>query len=127
MTLALNLDRKAEAAAVVHSHGVPHRRIEEWKYSDLKSALGEAGIGAVVGAWLVGNLPSGVEIFDLSQKNPPDWVREHFAAATDNTMSAASLALSAGGVSSSAWSKVFFTPCQKLFVKTSFMRLLACP
>ena len=31
MTLALNLDRKAQAAAVVHSHGVPHRRIEEWK------------------------------------------------------------------------------------------------
>ena len=29
MTLALNLDRKAQAAAVVHSHGLPHRRIEE--------------------------------------------------------------------------------------------------
>jgi len=49
MTLALNLDRKAQAAAVVHSHGVPHRRIEEWKYSDLKAVLGEAGLGAVVG------------------------------------------------------------------------------
>jgi hypothetical protein len=36
--VASNLDRKAAAAAVVHSHGVPHRRIEEWKYSDLKSA-----------------------------------------------------------------------------------------
>ena len=41
-----------QAAAVVHSHGVPHRRIEEWKYSDLKAALGEAGIGAVVAEWL---------------------------------------------------------------------------
>ena len=41
MTLALNLDRKAEAAAVVHSHGVPHRRIEEWKYTDLRALMRE--------------------------------------------------------------------------------------
>jgi Fe-S cluster assembly protein SufD len=98
MTLALNLDRKAEAAAVVHSHGVPHRRIEEWKYSDLKAALGEAGLGAVLAEWLVGNLPSGVEIFDLSQPNPPAWVMAHVARPTQNVMNAASLALSAGGV-----------------------------
>ncbi len=52
----------------------------------------------MVAQWLVANLPAGVEIFDLSQPDPPDWVRAHFAAATDNTMSAASLALSAGGV-----------------------------
>jgi Fe-S cluster assembly protein SufD len=96
--LGLPEARRNEAAALFRARGVPHRRIEEWKYSDLKAALGEAGIGAVVGEWLVGNLPSGVEVFDLAQKNPPDWVREHFAAATDNTMSAASLALSAGGV-----------------------------
>jgi len=52
----------------------------------------------VVAQWLVGNLPSGVEVFDLAQNNPPDWVREHFAAATNNAMSSASLALSSGGV-----------------------------
>jgi Fe-S cluster assembly protein SufD len=98
MTLALNLDRKAQAAAVVHSHGVPHRRIEEWKYSDLKAVLGEQGLGAVLAEWLVGNLPSGVEIFDLSQPNPPAWVMAHVARPTQNVMSAASLALSAGGV-----------------------------
>src|SRR5689334_14332361 len=63
MSLALNLDRKAAAAAVVHSHGVPHRRIEEWKYSDLKAALGEQGLGAVMAEWLVAHLPSGVEMF----------------------------------------------------------------
>src|SRR5579872_375918 len=97
MTLALNLDRKAEAAALVHARGIPHRRIEEWKYSDLKSALGEAGLGAVTAEWLVGNLPAGVEIFDLSLPNPPDWVTAHLAPAR-NVMSAASLALSAGGV-----------------------------
>ena len=98
MTLALNLERKAVAAAVVHSHGVPHRRIEEWKYSDLKAALGEKGLGAVVAEWLVGNLPSGVEIFDLAQPDPPAWVMSHIARPTQNVMRAASLALSAGGV-----------------------------
>src|SRR6516225_5744392 len=67
MTLALNLDRKAQAASLVHASGVPHRRIEEWKYSDLKAVLGEAGLGAVTAEWLVGNLPAGVEMFDLSQ------------------------------------------------------------
>ena len=98
MTLALNLDRKAGAAAVVHSHGLPHRRIEEWKYSDLKAALGEKGLGAVMAEWLVGNLPSGVEKFDLSQPNPPAWVMAVIARPVRNVMSAASLALSAGGV-----------------------------
>jgi Fe-S cluster assembly protein SufD len=98
MSLALNLDRKAEAAAVVHSHGVPHRRIEEWKYSDLKSVLGEAGLGAVTAQWLVGDLPAGVEVFDLAQPSPPAWVSAHVARSTHNVMNAASLALSAGGV-----------------------------
>ncbi len=97
MTLALNLDRKAEAAALVHAQGIPHRRIEEWKYSDLKSALGETGFGAVTAEWLIGNLPAGVEMFDLSKDNPPGWVTTHLASAR-NVMSAASLALSAGGV-----------------------------
>ena len=97
MTLALNLDRKAHAAALVHASGVPHRRVEEWKYSDLKAVLGEAGLGAVTAEWLVGNLPSGVEMFDLSQNNPPGWVMAHLAPAR-TVMGAASLALSAGGV-----------------------------
>src|SRR5262245_7908800 len=98
MTLALNLDRKAEAAAVVHSHGVPHRRVEEWKYSDLKSASGEAALGAVMAQWSVANLPAGVEMFDLAQPHPPAWVSAHFARPSQNVMNAASLALSAGGV-----------------------------
>jgi Fe-S cluster assembly protein SufD len=96
--LGLPEARRNEAAAVFRSRGVPHRRVEEWKYSDLKSALGEAGVGVRVAEWQVGALPAGVELFDLAQNNPPDWVRENFAAATDNTMSAASLALAKGGV-----------------------------
>jgi Fe-S cluster assembly protein SufD len=51
-----------------------------------------------VAQWLVGNLPAGMEVFDLSEPNPPDWVRTHFAQAPDNVMGAASLALSAGGI-----------------------------
>jgi Fe-S cluster assembly protein SufD len=98
MTLALAADRKADAAALVAQRGVPHRRIEEWKYSDLKAALGEAGIGAVVAQWLVESLPAGMDVFDLSQKNPPAWVTDNFARVTGNVMSAASLALSAGGI-----------------------------
>jgi Fe-S cluster assembly protein SufD len=95
MTLAV---RKAEAAAILDSHGVPHRRIEEWKYSDLRAALGEAGIGKVVAEWLIGNLPFGIEMFDLSGPNAPVWVQTHFGHSGRNTMSAASLSLSAGGV-----------------------------
>src|SRR4051812_11651590 len=91
-------DRKAEAVAVWQSHGVPRRRIEEWKYSDLKSALGEKGIGAVFAEWQVQNLPSGVEMFDLALPNPPDWVTAHYAQSSGNVMGAASLALSAGGI-----------------------------
>ncbi len=91
-------ERKAEAARVWQSHGVPHRRIEDWKYSDLKAALGEKGIGAVFAEWQVRDLPAGVEIFDLALPNKPDWVRAHFGHASQNVMGAASLALSAGGI-----------------------------
>ncbi|HVW75125.1 MAG TPA: Fe-S cluster assembly protein SufD [Rhizomicrobium sp.] len=97
MTLAL-ATRKRDAAAILNAQGVPHRRIEEWKYSDLRSALGEAGIGNVFAQWLVDNLPADVEVFDLAQPNPPAWVSAHFGQGTHNVMSAASLSLSAGGV-----------------------------
>ncbi|HVV27869.1 MAG TPA: Fe-S cluster assembly protein SufD [Rhizomicrobium sp.] len=94
------VERRAMARERLRTQGVPHRRIEEWKYSDLKSVLGEAGLGAVVAEWLVPNRPSGIEMFDLAQKNPPQWVTAHFArtGAAGNVMGAASLALSAGGI-----------------------------
>lgn len=99
MTALATIDtRKAEAAARWQGHGVPHRRIEEWKYSDLKAALGEKGIGAVLAEWQVRDLPAGVEMFDLSLPDQPAWVKAHFAASTHNVMGAASLALSAGGI-----------------------------
>ncbi len=97
MTLAL-ADRRAEAAAIFMGHGGPHRRVEEWKYSDLRSALGDAGIGAAQAQLKVSQLPSGVETFDLSQPNPPDWVLAHFGQAHRHVMSAASLSLAQGGM-----------------------------
>jgi Fe-S cluster assembly protein SufD len=91
-------ERRAKARERFDARGVPTRRIEEWKYSDLKAVLGEAGLGAVTAEWLIGNLPFGIELFDLTQSNPPAWVAAHFGATADNAMSAASLANSAGGV-----------------------------
>ena len=111
MTLAL---RKSQAAAVFDSHGVPHRRIEEWKYSDLKVALGEAGIGKVVAEWQINNLPAGIEMFDLAQPNPPAWVMAHFGRASHSVMSAASLSLSAGGVAFRVPAGVAITDSLKL-------------
>lgn len=97
MTLALT-QKRDDALAILNSHGIPHRRIEEWKYSDLKSALGEAGMANVVAQWLVRNLPSGVEMYDLSLPNTPLWVAAHIGHGTHKAMSAASLAFSAGGI-----------------------------
>jgi Fe-S cluster assembly protein SufD len=98
VALGLPEARRNEAAALFRARGVPHRRVEEWKYSDLRVALGEAGVGAGLAEWRLDHLPSGVETFDLSQPNPPGWVTSHFAQPVRNVMSAASLALSAGGV-----------------------------
>jgi Fe-S cluster assembly protein SufD len=97
MTLAL-ATRKAEAATIFGSHGVPNRRVEEWKYSDLRAALGENGVGTEQAQWQMGALPDGVEMFDLSQDDAPEWVVKHFGLADRNVMGAASLTLSDGGV-----------------------------
>ena len=89
--------RREEARTIFEGRGIPTRRVEEWKYSDLRSALGEAGIGAAQAELRVAHLPAGVESFDLAQANPPDWVTAHFGLANRNVKSAASLSLSAGG------------------------------
>ncbi|MBN9590092.1 MAG: Fe-S cluster assembly protein SufD [Alphaproteobacteria bacterium 64-11] len=96
--IALSEQRRARAAALVNERGLPHRRIEEWKYSDLRAALGEAGVGAVVAEYLVKSLPYGMDVWDLARPNPPAWVTRNFAHESGNTMNAASLALSDGGI-----------------------------
>src|SRR3569833_1632689 len=89
--------RRDEARAVWGGRGVPTRRVEEWKYSDLKVALGDAGLGeaAAIARVLV---PVGVEQVDLAAANPPKWVADHLGTLTKNALNEASLAFAQGGV-----------------------------
>src|SRR5471032_1024527 len=90
-------ERRAEARTIFESHGLPTRRVEDWKYSDLKSALGEAGLGeATAFARLLGRLPEGVEYCDL--ENPKPWAAAHFGTLARNAVSEASLAFAEGGI-----------------------------
>ena len=84
-------ERRAEAANRFAALGVPHRRIEDWKYSDLKSAIDGANDDAAA-SWSVGKLPEGVELFDLSRAKAPDWVQKNFGTLPQNAMSSASFA-----------------------------------
>src|SRR5438105_14743152 len=86
--------RRARALETVRTRGVPHRRVEDWKYSDLKSALDAANdieIGRI--AWTTSALPDGAELFDLTAvAEAPAWVQEHLGKGIDNSaMPAASL------------------------------------
>lgn len=92
--------RRADAVATLRTQGVPHRRIEEWKYSDLKTALEPANDSiAATAAWSIENVPTGVTLFDLADLSAaPEWVRAHFGkAAAAETVPAASLVLAQGG------------------------------
>src|SRR5690349_6637800 len=87
--------RRARALETVRLRGVPHRRVEDWKYSDLKSALDAANdfeIGKI--GWSVDPIPSEVELFDLAAlAMAPEWVRAHLGnSAGDAAVPAASLA-----------------------------------
>jgi Fe-S cluster assembly protein SufD len=91
--------RRAKAREGFRSNGVPHRRVEEWKYSDLHSVLGDDKVehaGAV--SWKIEVLPSGVELFDLSKTNPPDWVQQRLGSLNySGAMEAASLGFAKSG------------------------------
>ena len=84
-------ERRAEAANRFAALGVPHRRIEDWKYSDLKTAIDGANDDDAA-SWKIGTLPEGVELFDLSQADAPDWVRKHLGTLPQNAMASSSLA-----------------------------------
>jgi Fe-S cluster assembly protein SufD len=96
--LALTPARREQAASHFRGLGVPTRRVEEWKYSDLAKALGETALSEDTASWKLGKLPAGVEIFDLAEANAPEWVRGHLGSLKENALSAASLAYAAGGV-----------------------------
>jgi Fe-S cluster assembly protein SufD len=91
--------RRADAVKVFQAKGVPHRRVEDWKYTDLRTALeGANDLGADTIALTIGT--AGVEAFDLADlSNAPDWVQAHLGkAAQAGAMPAAALALAHKGV-----------------------------
>ena len=90
--------RREEARTLFEGRGIPTRRVEEWKYSDLKSALGEAGLGTDAAATRIMGLPPGMEISDLAHPNPPAWLATHAGTLARNAVSEASLAFAEGGI-----------------------------
>jgi Fe-S cluster assembly protein SufD len=92
--------RRAEALESFRVRGMPHRRFEHWRYSDLRAVL-DAGQVAAAGTakWQIEKLPAGVEVFDLAQPDAPDWVMKTFGnVGNRRTMVEAALAFSEGGV-----------------------------
>ncbi len=73
--------RREKALENFHVRGMPHRRFEHWRYSDLRAVL-DAGQVAQAGTakWQVENLPQGVELFDLAAPaDAPEWVVRNLA------------------------------------------------
>src|SRR5579871_815388 len=93
-------ERRARANEVFEREGVPNRRIEDWKYTDLKQAL-EAANGIAPGRveFAVAGLPSGAELVDFARlAEAPDWVRQHLGkSAAAQSIPAASLAFGESG------------------------------
>jgi len=93
--------RRAEAAKQFRARGIPNRRFEDWKYSDLRAAASEEIIthpGSAI--WCV-VLPKEVEWIDLAEADQlPEWVVRNFGyvGQFDNAMNAASLAFAAEAV-----------------------------
>ncbi len=77
---------------------LPTRRVEEWKYSDLARALGDAGFGEETARAVVAVVPAGMDMFDLDEPNRPDWVKSHYGKLPANAVSAVSLAKARGGI-----------------------------
>ena len=99
-------ERRAEAQTRFAAQGVPHRRIEDWKYTDLKTALDGANDDAdtlATAAWHVECDETDNRNFELvflggDGSEVPDWVRDAFGTLPQNAMASASLAQSISGV-----------------------------
>lgn len=117
--------RRSDALKRFRAQGIPHRRVEEWKYSDLRNALeAQRKPGTVLRATsdafaeiaatqlLVSDgrlrnpgagfsFPAGLQVLDLGglRDDAPDWVKTHFGAVLkEGAIGEASLALMRGGV-----------------------------
>ncbi len=86
-------ERRAKAANRFAALGVPHRRIEDWKYSDLRTVIDGANDDAAA-SWSIAALPQGVELFDLANADAaPDWVKAHLGTLPQNAMASSSFAM----------------------------------
>ena len=113
--------RRADALEHFRAAGIPHRRVEEWKYTDLRNALEGSEtarqaqvrpgnpFAAISANELVirngrfepasSDVPDGVELFDLASAEPPDWVKRNLGELiAKRPMGDASLALMQGGI-----------------------------
>lgn len=88
--------RRVKAAEAFRAAGVPHRRVEAWKYSDLRSAI-DADAVASAGAAQWSLETDGVELFDFASGEAPEWVKAHLGKAPDGIMGEASLAFAETG------------------------------
>jgi Fe-S cluster assembly protein SufD len=77
---------------------LPTRRVEEWKYSDLARALGDAGFGEAAAQVVVTAIPAGMDVIDLDEPNRPDWINAHYGKLQANALNAMSLANARGGI-----------------------------
>ena len=89
-TSAVVRRRRIEAAERVRERGLPHRRVEDWKYTDLKAALGGGFEPFALSD--KGTIPQGIERHH-GEANAPAWVEEHFGnVGKPNFLSDSSLA-----------------------------------
>ncbi len=91
--------RRAQAAEQFRALGVPHRRIEAWKYSDLRAVVDADKVTAAGAArWTIEKRSQDVELVDLADGKMPDWVRERLGSLkSESAMGAASLAFAQSG------------------------------
>jgi Fe-S cluster assembly protein SufD len=92
-------ERKTQAAENFRAAGLPNRRLEDWKYTDLKAALGSVSlVDAGAAQWSFEALPDGVELFDLARSDAPEWVQRHLGVlAGEDAPGNASLAFASAG------------------------------
>ena len=84
-------DRRAQAANRFAALGVPHRRVEDWKYTDLKPALGDEGFaeGSPIG---IASVSQQIDNY-LFEDAAPAWFSAHYGVvAANGFLSDASLA-----------------------------------
>lgn len=92
-TVTTVAERRTAAAEGFDAQGLPHRRVEDWKYTDLKHVLTPDAVkGAAPVQWQIDDVPDGVELFDLAHDPLPEWVMHHLGVlGADSALAKASL------------------------------------